>query len=75
MSIFLRASASHDLGVAIDTANPPCDFAAFVAPRHGISRERAEHLIESWLVNYCPRRKLAITIGAEPDAESYGICA
>jgi hypothetical protein len=74
-----RAAPNLDSGTSVGTAEPPCDFDAFVAQRRGIGREQAELLIQSWLVHYCPGRKPAIQLGAESngqeEAESYDICA
>ena len=39
----------------MNTADPPCDFDAFVAQRRGISYEEAEQLVQSWLAQYSPR--------------------
>jgi hypothetical protein len=63
----------------MDTLDPPCDFAAFVAERRKISCEHAERLIESWLIHYRPRSQAPILFEAEPLAErdrsGYDVCA
>ena len=52
----------------MDTADPPCDFDAFVAERRGVSRDEARRLVQSWLTDYRPPSKPAVVIGAEPHA-------